>query len=254
MSTAASLIAACWNTQWHRLGSPKGRLLRAALDEVAADVICLPEAQHDFLSDTHHGIWSDPDHGYPVQPDRSKVTLWSRWPWRDVDAIGDVQFPPGRYIAGTTSTPLGELRVIGLCIPWRNAHVTHGARNRAPWEDHRAYLQVLSRVLSREQRQVPVLLMGDFNQRLPRRWVPEDLAKRLHDSMREFEVWTVGIVPGLTSQLLCHIAGAGLGVTPGSIRGLPRHIDAHDVSDHDGVCASFSVSRESVPASLAGHR
>lgn len=248
MSKAASLVTACWNTQWHKLASAKGRLLRAALDEVAADVICLPEAQHDFLGDTHHGIWSDPNHGYPVQLDRSKVTLWSRWPWRDVDAIGDFQFPPGRYIAGTTSTPLGELRVIGLCVPWRQAHVTSGARNRAPWEDHRTYLKALSGVLSREQRQVPVLLMGDFNQRLPRRWVPEDLAKRLQDALQGLDVWTAGIVPALTSQLLCHIAGAGLTATPGSVRGLPRHINTHQVSDHDGVCVSFSVSRESAPA------
>lgn len=247
--TRPSLVAACWNTQWHRLASAKGQLLRTALDQVAADLICLPEAQHDFLSDTHHGIWSDPDHGYPVQPERSKVTLWSRWPWRDVDAIGDAQFPPGRYIAGTASTPLGELRVIGLCIPWRNAHVTSGTRNRTLWEDHRTYLQALSVVLNREQRQGPVLLMGDFNQRLPRRWVPADLAKSLQDALQGYGVWTVDIVPGLTNQLLCHIAGAGLAVTSGSIRGLSRHIDAHAVSDHDGVCVSFSVSRESVPAS-----
>lgn len=242
------LVAACWNTQWHKLNSPKGRRLRATLNEVAADLICLPEAQHDFLSDTHYGIWSDPDHGYPVQLQRSKVTLWSRWPWRDIDVIGDSQLPPGRYVAGSTSTPLGDLRVIGICVPWREAHVASGSRDRAPWQDHRAYLAAIAAVLQRAQQQGPVLLMGDFNQRLPRRWVPEDLSKSLHDALGEYSVWTTDIVPGLASQLLCHIAGAGLAMTHGSIRGLPRHIEGHDVSDHDGVCVRFSVSRESVPA------
>lgn len=235
-----SVTAACWNTQWHQLGSPKGRLLRGALDQLTADVICLPEAAHDFMRDSYHGIWSDPDYGYPPQPDRSKVTLWSRWPWRDVDTVGDSSLPAGRFAAGTTVTPLGELRVVGLCIPWRNAHVSSGARNRAVWEDHSCYLQALAGVLTRERRNGPVLLMGDLNQRLPRRWVPEELAKRLQDALQGFDVWTSGTVPGLNNQLLCHIAGSGLSAMPGSARGLPRRIGTRDVSDHDGVSVSFS--------------
>ena len=235
-----SLVAACWNTQWHKIGSPKGRLLRAALDQAAADVICLPEAAHDFLHDSHHGIWSDPDYGYPVQPDRSKVMLWSRWPWREIDAVGDARLPPGRYVAGTTLTPLGELRVVGLCIPWRNAHVSTGARNRSPWEDHRAYLDALTGLLQREKRRGRVLLMGDLNQRLPRRWVPEDLANKLQDALKGFDVWTAGTVSGLDHQMLCHIAGSALSAMPGSVRGLSRRIAAHQVSDHDGVSVGIA--------------
>lgn len=211
-------------------------------------MICLPEAAHDFLRDSHHGIWSDPDHGYPVQPDRSKVTLWSRWPWRDLDVVGDARLPPGRYVAGTTSTPLGELRVVGVCIPWRSAHVSTGARNRAPWEEHRTYLERLAGLLERERRRGPVLLMGDLNQRLPRRLAPEDLAAKLQVALRGFDVWTAGTVSGLDQQLLCHIAASALSPTPGSLRGLSRRIAAREVSDHDGVRVGLSVSGVLAPS------
>jgi hypothetical protein len=40
-----------------------------------------------------------------------------------------------------TDTPIGPIRFVGVCIPWRDAHVRTGRRDRAPWEDHLRFLE-----------------------------------------------------------------------------------------------------------------
>ena len=73
--------------------------------------------------------------------------------------------PPGRFVTGVTETSLGEVTVIGVCVPWQNSRVVNedSTRRRQPWEDHVRYLEQLRSVLA----QAPVewlVLMGDFNQ------------------------------------------------------------------------------------------
>jgi hypothetical protein len=40
-----------------------------------------------------------------------------------------------------TDTPIGPIRFVGVCIPWRDAHVRTGRRDRAPCEDHLRFLE-----------------------------------------------------------------------------------------------------------------
>ena len=47
-----------------------------------------------------------------------KVVLWSRDPWERVDDLGHSSMPPGRFVSGVTRTPVGEVTVMGICIPW----------------------------------------------------------------------------------------------------------------------------------------
>ena len=63
-----------------------------------------------------------------------KVMLWSREPWERVDDLGHGSMPPGRYVSGITRTPVGEVTVIGTCIPWR------GSRAEARRESERKRL------------------------------------------------------------------------------------------------------------------
>ena len=44
--------------------------------------------------------------------------LWSREPWNQVDDNGNDSMPPGRFVSGVTQTSVGEVTVIGICIPW----------------------------------------------------------------------------------------------------------------------------------------
>lgn len=235
------LTVACWNTEWRGVTSGRGAALRLALLERSPDVVCLPEAHHDFLADDYFGLSSEPDHGYlPVQPGRSKVTLWSRWPWIELDQVGSPALPPGRFVAGTTLAPFGRLRVVGVCIPWRAAHVSTGRRDSAPWQEHERFLEALPEVLGRERGRYPLLLVGDFNQRIPAQLVPERLASMLQEALKGLEVWTAGQIDGLDKQALCHIAGSDREWRLDRSWGASRRIGDFDVSDHDGVFATVT--------------
>jgi hypothetical protein len=240
--SSSSLLVACWNTEWHTATSKRGAALRQALLGHAPDIVCLPEAQYRFLPADYHLVHSHPDSGYPLKPEHSKVTLWSRWPWLDVDAHGSDDLPTGRFVSATTATPGGSIRVVGVCIPYRHAHVSTGRRDRTVWEEHERYLVALPKILERERRHGPVLLLGDFNQRIPRRWVPPRLASMLQHALTGFEVWTAGDVAGLEQPLVCHVAGSKEFTLAERPRGLSRIINGVAVSDHDGMVLPIAIS------------
>ncbi len=233
------LKVACWNTAWHASTSHRGVVLSERLLAAAPDIICLPEARHDFMDSGYHVIWSGIDYGYSLRSDRSKVTLWSRQPWEDVDDLGSPSLPPGRFVAATTTSPLGPVRVVGICIPWRHAHVSSGARNRALWEDHETFLDQLPALLRQQRKHGPMVLLGDFNQRLPPRLVPVRLARKLGDALADLRVWTDGIPAGLKHQLVCHIA-ATRDLAATEVTGLSRHADGIELSDHDGAVVALT--------------
>ena len=155
-----------WNVNW---ATPRSRRSPEILDRIhhhSPEIVCLTET-HAGLLQGGHAICAGPDYGYGVQKTRRKVLLWSREPWEHVDEIGDDRLPPGRFISGVTRTSLGELAVVGVCIPWSGSRAGaryRGERRRA-WEDHEVYLQCLAEVLSRAPSDRLVVL-GDFNQRI----------------------------------------------------------------------------------------
>jgi endonuclease/exonuclease/phosphatase family metal-dependent hydrolase len=75
--------------------------------------------------------------------------------------------PPGRFVAGATQTPIGKVTVLGVCIPWADARVKGAKVKRKKWEDHRQYLEGLPEILARAPKK-RLMVMGDFNQRLPK--------------------------------------------------------------------------------------
>jgi len=91
--------------------------------------------------------------------------LWSRRPWREVDDLGIDTFPPGRFVSGVTLTPLGDVMVMGICIPWFGSRTEawRGDKRKRRWEDHERYLDGLREVLRRIPRE-GVIVIGDFNQ------------------------------------------------------------------------------------------
>jgi hypothetical protein len=130
----------------------------------------LTEGYRELLPSDGQVIESEADYGYELKAGRRKVHLWSRTGWTDVDRVGHHSLPPGRYVSGLTATPAGPLRVLGVCIPWRSAHVNTGRQDREPWEDHHSYLRGLRVIL--EGQTSPFVVVGDYNQRVPRRWQP----------------------------------------------------------------------------------
>ena len=159
-----------WNTQTRRPASAAGRSLRAIIMACEPDIVVVTEG-HPELLDLPHLIMAEAGAGDPKAEGCRKVLLFSRQPWQAVDGLGDPAMPPGRYVAGRTETPLGTVQLHGVCIPWQWAHVRHG---RPAWDEHLRYCDGLARVLAAES-DTPRLVAGDYNQRIPRRRVPEDV-------------------------------------------------------------------------------
>lgn len=163
------------------------------------------------------------------------MILWSRWPLEEIDPIGSPGLPRGRFVAATCRAPGGPLRLIGVCIPWSHAHVNTGRRDRAPWQDHLTYLKHLGPLLAARGDAVPTLLVGDFNQRIPRTRAPFQAATALGEALGDLMVASAGDVPGIDRQVIDHVAHSS-SLSVRELEGFDRHdADGRPLSDHDGV-------------------
>jgi endonuclease/exonuclease/phosphatase family metal-dependent hydrolase len=195
------------NVQWAAPQSRRGLAFGRRFEEPSSDVICLTEGCAGLLPNTGFVIDSAADYGYRLTAGRRKVLLWSRAPWRDVDSLGTTSLPSGRFVAGVTDTPLGPVRFIGVCIPWRDAHVRTGRRDRQPWEDHLTFLRQLPSVLAECDRSLPAVLLGDFNQRVPRARQPRAVFSALSAVLDcGLRIVTGGEIAGAPSPSIDHIA------------------------------------------------
>ncbi|MCW5549092.1 MAG: endonuclease/exonuclease/phosphatase family protein [Opitutaceae bacterium] len=227
-----------WNVAWAGPGSSRGALIRKAIQRINPDILCLTETREDFLPTEGYGILSHSDYGYGTARGRRKVALWSQLPWSQVDSHGSDELPGGRFITGVT----GGIRMFGVCIPWQHAHVRTGRRDRAPWEDHLAYLRALRPVLERySSLPEPVCMAGDFNQRIPRRLQPEPVYQELAHTLGEnLKLATGGMVDEHGAMLIDHIA---------TDRRLSCRVEkiisrfgpnGEELSDHVGISASIN--------------
>ncbi len=234
-----------WNTEWAKPGSPKGNRVSEALANPDCDILCVTEGYAEILPGGGHVIDAGHDWGYPVVDGRRKVLLWSKRSWCDIDPVGSDQMPGGRFLAATTQTDAGPLVVIGACIPWAGANVKSGQRDRKPWEDHERWLAGFS-VQYRRQIAKPTIVLGDFNQRIPRpakSWVPKRVHELLRDTFAEFAFATAGKLEGAPSLAIDHIAHTSELVLNGSIGIWPRRSELEkNLPDHFGVWGDFELS------------
>lgn len=194
-----------WNVQWATRRSGRSPEILRRIGRHNPDIACLMETDRRLLSEWDgQVIEARPD---PVQGpagNRRKVLLWSRQRWADVNDLGSDRLPPGRFLAGTTETPMGQIRVCGVCIPWHNSGVNVGVKDRTPWQDHCAYLDGLSSILSSKS-PTPLIVLGDFNQQIGQRRRPYPPLSHPVRTKSQETMAAVG-PPGLT------IASAGLGL------------------------------------------
>jgi len=228
-----------WNAQWAEADRQRGAAIRRELERIDADVIVLTEGSAALLPDAGSVIEGGADWGYKVDdPHRRKVLLWSRTGWHDVDTLGHPDLPPGRWASGRTVGALGEVEIAGVCVPWSGAHVSTGRRDRSMWQEHLRYLEVLRGLMTRPS-SLPLVLAGDFNQRIPRTRQPVRVAEVLAGALDGFEVLTSGEVEG--HRLIDHVAMRGLrAAAPPAV--IHRVIDDLEVSDHDGVVVDLDLA------------
>ena len=186
------------------------------IDKFDSDIICLTEGYENLLPKDGYIISSHEDYGYKTKKGRKKVILWSKNEWTDIDQLGSKEIPSGRFISGVTS----GIRIIGICIPWRFAHVSTGRKDRKPWEDHLSFIQNLS--FSNEK----TIIIGDFNQNIPKKNQPEIVFSSLKNMIDGFNLLT-------TNMGLLHIVISN-DLKAESV----KKIATGDNSDHDGINCS----------------
>lgn len=238
----ASVRIALWNIAWRRPDSSAGKnILKLILDK-DPDIICITEGYEDFLPKSGYAITSDPDYGYTIKAGRRKVILWSKNPWTYVDHIGDITLPSGRFVRGVTETPVGPIDMIGVCIPWKDAHVKTGRKDRGPWQDHLVYLQGLKNIML-EQRSDHTILLGDFNQHIPRIKQPKAAYDALMSAIPEdFTVATAGEIKGAHSAAIDHLCHSG-SLECKELSVLPQYDEiCARLSDHYGLFSNVGLS------------
>lgn len=224
-----------WNVAWRALGSREGRLLRSRIDACEPDIVCITEGMPTFL-DLPHRIEAPQSHGYLRRDDGRKVILWSRQPWTAVDVLGDPEMPGGRYVAGQTTTQAGNVMVHGVCVPWRQAHVSTGRRDSRPWQEHLAYLAGLRRVLARPRPAQPLLVVGDYNQFIPRRTASTEAFAALCAAIPAWlQCATAGPLPPDGQSLVDHVHHS-TDLMAASVHVLSnKGEDGRELSDHPGL-------------------
>ena len=238
-----SLTLANWNVEWATHRAPRGQEIRRRIRAHAPDIVCLTEAGTGLLAQSGHAILSQPDSGYGVKKDRRKVILWSREPWESVDCEGTESLPPGRFVSGVTRTPLGEVRVVGVCIPWFGSRTEkkRGPKRKERWEDHRQYLAGLRELLARDSA-TRLIVMGDFNQAIgPGSRAPAELRSALRDAFPRGMSIATSDLTFRDRPNIDHIA-VSEDLSAGSVAAISNLHGAKPLSDHFGVVAEISAT------------
>ena len=228
-----------WNVDWAGLDGDRGIRVAAALRKPECDILCVSEGCADILPAGGHTVDAGPDWGYGREEARRKVLVWSRQPWSAVDLGGSGALPGGRLVAGITQTALGLLTVVGVCIPWRDAHVRSGRKDRSRWQEHEAWLAGFGGLPYRHAKRRTVVL-GDFGQQIPRRSQPAGVHAALLNAFDGFGFATAGDLDGAPGRTVDHIARTPDLALAGSIGSWPR-TDRHDnrLSGRLGVWCDF---------------
>jgi len=223
-----------WNLERKRPDTPRGEEAIDHLFSLNPDVMVLTEARTTFSERGGYALWCEPPRGTRFDEDERKVVIWSKQPWSSIDRVGAEGLDDARFIAATTQTPIGPVRVLGVCIPWHMAEVQYAiGEKHKPWELHIRFLKILAALVV--DAQIPTIVAGDFNQRIPRaRGGNIVAAEAIEDTFASMHIATRNEVPGTSRQGIDHIA-------------LSRHLQATNVwgwsnapngnrlSDHDGA-------------------
>lgn len=226
---------ATWNVEWAEARPGRGLRVASLMASLDCEVIVVTEGTAGVLPPTGHIIDAGGSWGYGHEDHRRKVLAWSRQPWRDVTRLQSGA-GLGRVVAGTTDTSLGPVRIVAVCIPWRDCHVRTGRRNASPWSEHLECCAQIRELLEAMPATQPFITLGDFNQRIPRHRSPENVAAALTEALCGQVVWTAGTTE--VGMLIDHIVSAPPLV--GSAIEVWQGHGAHGkLSDHSGVAARF---------------
>ncbi len=232
-----------WNIERRGPSTWQAKSLLAEIAELGPDVLCLTEAWEMSAAGLGGYAVSAPGAAWSAQHDSErKVLLWAKHPWQDVQMINQLE-ATGSAITGLTLLGETTVRVVGLCIPYHFAS-PFGQEPRAKlWSQHECFLEDLSPLLSQWRKEGPVIVLGDFNQFMPRVWGPKRSHQLMVEAFAGYSILTSGEIEGVGARAIDHIAVAG-NLKATRVFGRPAASeDGRKRSDHFGVvvdCAAMS--------------
>ena len=217
-----------WNTEWAKPKSKEEKIIKEIVNSVSPDIICITEGYLQTWENLGYAISSESNYGYKITKGRRKVILVSKTKWSHPDNIGHNKIPKGRFVSGVTK----DINVFGVCIPWKDAHVRTGMRNRKAWEDHINYLKGLKEIISNVDNKA--IIMGDFNQRIPRKYQPQNIYDLMIDTFNDYRFETAGLIKPINKLSIDHCCLKNIEKSL-SIESIENFKDDLKLSDHFGL-------------------
>ncbi len=229
MSTALRVVT--WNLERKRPDRGLGAEAVERLFGWSPDLAVVTESRTTAPEGDGRWFWPDePPPGDRFAPEERKVGVWTSRAGESID-LGAGGPDPTRIVAIRLLDP--AITVLGVCIPWHFA----GVRERTDrlWEQHLRFLEALGLVVA--ELDGPVVVAGDFNQRVPR--APRGAkapAEAMQGTFADFDIVTAGVPEGVEKQGIDHIA-LSRGLEASSVWGWSGAEGGRRYSDHDGAGA-----------------
>ncbi len=218
------------------------------LQTTAADIAVVTEGVRELLPAAGWVADAGDNWGYGPHPARRKVIVWSRYPVT-LNSIGKEGATRGRLAVTTVEASAGPVRILGVCIPWRDAHVNTGRGDASPWSEHLDYLDRFERLLAELEGDVPTVIAGDFNQRIPRVRQPIRVAERLAEVLADWRIHTAVALPN--GPHIDHIA-TNRRFAIESVNDWSASDHLGRLSDHAGVICRLGYSDHSTEETNGG--
>lgn len=190
--------------------APESAEAREIVSRIAAlepDIVCATEAHEGSLARLSGGQVIA-DAGAAMQGDAAtarKVLLWSRTAWDDVRTWAELS-ALGGAVSGVTSTPLGRVRVVGVCAPWHLAWPQEAEVRPPEWDLNIGFVDRLKPQLEALEPAPPVIVAGRFNQYLPLTRGSWNAHHALTAALSRFSVATRGDIKPVGEPALDHVA------------------------------------------------
>ena len=214
------------NTEWAT--GQKQKILNDIIFDYSPDIVCATEVKEDFFLNNGNILFSESDYGYNTV-EKYKVSLWSKKPWTKM-SVKLPNAPSGRFLSACAEVDSSSVNIIGVCIPWKSAHVSTGMKNKTIWEDHISYIDALNDFLQNDNTSKQIIC-GDMNQRIPMAKQPKLVFDKLMNMLSNHKIITSGIIPKIETVAIDHIAVKGYEVK--DLFGVSKIHNGLELTDHD---------------------
>ena len=232
-----------WNIERRGPHTWQAASLASEIQSLDPDIVFLTEGHHHSLEALGGFTLDHPGYDATHKSDSERlVLLWSRSAWEPV-ALPEKLQASGGAVLGRTMVGHHPVHCMCICVPWHMCPTVKANGKVVPWAQHKAFLRELAPTL-RElgDSPTPLIVAGDFNRRMPRRWGPIDAYDLLSDAFEGLNIITADTLQPENAATIDHVAITS-SFGPVAVRSLSV-IDPERQrprSDHFGVLADLTL-------------